>query len=105
MRLRNKILSSSVTTFVPVRGRVEHLRDIKWKNTEVIYVVTSGGQGLCIEADIDKTWEENAVDYQIGAIRLFRHNDGTKKNKLLQMTTIDIERYVTTEKKRKYMLI
>ncbi|PBP20676.1 hypothetical protein BUE80_DR008580 [Diplocarpon rosae] len=91
MRLRDKILRSS-NIFAPVHGRTKSLHEVEFKNTEIIFVETSGGEQLRLEAEIDKSWEDDVSSYQTGAIRLFRFKDKKGKSKLIEMTTIDIER-------------
>ncbi|OWP03839.1 hypothetical protein B2J93_2684 [Marssonina coronariae] len=103
MRFRDKILSSS-NIFGPVQGRTNSLHEVEFKNTETLIVETVGGKRVELEAEIDRSWEDDVSFYQTGSIRLFRGRDPGKdqgkdpsedmeqKNKLIEMTTIDIER-------------
>ncbi|KAI9051232.1 hypothetical protein LZ554_005333 [Drepanopeziza brunnea f. sp. 'monogermtubi'] len=99
MKLKDEIVKSDHPRFVAAHGSTQDLRDIKFKNTEVIFITTSGGQGLRVEAEIDRVYEYGTLVYQIGSVHLYRHDNSDKarttgRNKLIQMTTIDIEKEI-----------
>jgi hypothetical protein len=72
------------------------MKDIKFKDTEVVFITTSTGQKLRIEAEIDRIFDSTTDEYQIGAINLFHDN---QRNKRVEITTIDVERCETTAKR------
>jgi len=94
MRLRDEVLSWN-ERFRPVQGLTLSLEDVKFKNTEVIFVQMPSGEKYRIEADIDRRFDrdfENYDDegeYQIGTMRLFKDNT---TNRRLDATVVDLER-------------
>jgi hypothetical protein len=97
MKLRDEIIKSDHPRFVAAHGSTQDLQDIKFKNAEVVFITTSSGQGLRVEAEIDRVYECGTLGYQIGSVHLYRYEKSDKvrttgRNKLIQMTTIDIEK-------------
>jgi hypothetical protein len=56
---------------------------------EIIFVNIPDGENLRIEAEVDQATENGLGQYQIGTTRLFRDS---RRNKRVEVTTIDIER-------------
>jgi hypothetical protein len=56
----------------------------------IIFVNIPDGENLRIEAEVDSTRQDGLGQYQIGSTRLFRDNN---RNKRVEVTTLDIERY------------
>ena len=76
--------------FCPLDSRVIGLKDVEFKHTEIIFVQTPDGESLRVEAEVDKVLESVKGQYQIGTIRLFKND---RRNKCVDITTIDVERY------------
>lgn len=97
MIFREKILTMEPPKFVPVLGHKHDLRKVAFKDTEVVFFRNAEGRGLRLEAEIDRVKEKGATVYQVGSVRLFSYDEDEKKtetgrNKLIQMTVIDVER-------------
>lgn len=82
--------------FCPRKSKTPTLGDVLTdpKHTEIIFVTTSGsaGQTLRLEADIESVHSGAVGKYQIGHTRLFEND---RRNKRVEITTVDIERYQT----------
>lgn len=114
MKLRKMIVEWE-SRFGPVSGRVLDLEDVDFKITEVISVITPSKGTVRIEAELDRTYETDSGvgEYQTGSIRLFHERDkkdekdkkvekvekdekdeNNTSDKRIEITTIDVERYV-----------
>jgi hypothetical protein len=75
--------------FCPAQARIINLEDVQPKHTGIIFVNVPDGENLRIEAEVDYTSEDGLGQYQIGTTRLFRDD---RRNKRVEVTTLDIER-------------
>jgi hypothetical protein len=91
MKTRQKIVDWS-ERFRPLESRIIGLKDAEFKHTEIIFVKTPDGANLRVEAEVDMVLESVKGQYQIGTIRLFKND---RRNKHVDITMIDIERYET----------
>ena len=82
-------MAESPHFFCPAQAKIFSLKDIKPKHMGIIFIDIPDGENLRIEAEVDYTREDGLGQYQIGSTRLFRDN---KRNKRVEVTTIDIER-------------
>ena len=92
MNLIEKIVHR-VTEFSPRRSRTSNLSDVisEPKNTEIMFITTPEGP-FRLEAEIESVQfgGGGVGKYQIGHTRLFENNG---RNKRVEMTVVDIERY------------
>ncbi|KAL5315570.1 hypothetical protein ACEPPN_016438 [Leptodophora sp. 'Broadleaf-Isolate-01'] len=77
------------TKFVPANGRTKSLNDVKFKDTAILFIETNTGQGLRLEAEIDRLYEQEQSEFQAGSVRLFIKE---KTHKSLNITVVDVER-------------
>jgi hypothetical protein len=99
MNLIQKITSRD-QDFCPRKSKTNSLSDVTLdpKHTEIIFITLPKGQTLRLEADIENVFMEKVEEgvhkvyrkYQLGTIRLFQND---QRNKRVEVTTVDIERY------------
>ena len=77
--------------FVPANGRTVSLSDVKFKDTAILFIQTNTGEELRLEAEIDRFYEQEHSEFQAGSVRLFVKE---KTHKSLNVTFVDVERYV-----------
>lgn len=90
MELRKTIVAQP-QRFLPVGAKTMSLDNIKFKDTEVLFVSTRLGQNFRIEAEIDHLYENQVGEYQAGSTQMF--TDKVRDDKV-KITTVDVERYV-----------
>lgn len=74
----------------PVGGNVACLEDVKWRDTEIVFVSRPGLQTTYrLEADIDHDYDDETDHYNIGTTRFFYDN---RRNKMMDITVIDVEK-------------
>lgn len=92
-------IHASASVFQPVSPKFLTLKDVKSKDTEILFLNTPSGY-LRLEAALDRATEvesrvevkENGKefgDYQAGTISMFEDN---RRNKRAELTTMDLER-------------
>jgi hypothetical protein len=63
------------------------MRQVQYRDTVCLFFETSQGVPIRVEGDIDRNYDG---EYQMGSYRPFWNN---RRNKHLEITTVDIERY------------
>lgn len=97
MNLLQKIVSRD-QDFCPKSSNLMSLYEVQLypKYTEIIFVISPSGQSLRVETDIEVVYKHEADGItvirtcQLGTTRMFEDNH---RNKRVEVTTVDIERY------------
>jgi len=89
-KLRDRIIDCR-DRFVPVTGHVSNLRDVKFKDTEIVFVSKRDAESFYrVEAEIDHDSDGGVDHYNVGTIKFFRDTD--KRRVMMNMTVIDVEK-------------
>lgn len=84
--LRAQILNWK-SRFHPADNQTDRIEDVKFRDTEVIFMSLKGNRFVRVEAEVDRIFGGN--EYQLGTTQQF---DDSKRNIRLDITTVDIEK-------------